>query len=64
VITDKTLKSPLEFTEKVAVLLPADFEALFQPNNLRIRQLYGNYALEPYDPERSPRLLIIAEKIA
>ncbi len=64
VITDKTLASPLEFTEKVAVLLPADFEALFQPNKLRIRQLYGNYALEPYDPERSPRLLIIAEKNA
>ncbi len=62
-ITDKTLESPLEFTEKVAVLLPADFEA-FQPNNLRIRQLSGNYALEPYDPERSPRLLIIAEKKA
>jgi len=61
-ISDKTLKSPLEYTEKVAVLLPADFEALFQPNHLRIRQLYGSYTLAPYDPQQSPRLLIIAEK--
>jgi SAM-dependent methyltransferase len=64
VIGDKTLESPLEYTEQVAVLLPADFEALFQPNRLQILQLYGNYQLAPYDAQLSPRLLIIAEKIA
>ncbi len=64
VISDRTLTSPLAYTEKVAVFLPKDFEALFEPNGLRIRQLYGDYALDPYDPERSPRLLIIADKIA
>jgi SAM-dependent methyltransferase len=64
VISDKTLESPLEYTEKVAVLLPADFEALFQPNRLQILQLYGNYQLAPYDAQLSPRLLIIAEKMA
>jgi SAM-dependent methyltransferase len=64
VISDKTLTSPLEYTEKVAVFLPKDFEALFEPNGLRIRQLYGNYEMGPYNPEQSPRLLIIAEKKA
>ena len=64
VIGDKTLESPLEYTEQVAVLLPADFEALFQPNRLQILQLYGNYQLAPYDAQLSRRLLIIAEKIA
>jgi SAM-dependent methyltransferase len=62
VISEKGLSHPLEYTERVAVLAPADFEALFQPNGLHIRQLYGNYQLEPFDPDNSPRLILIAEK--
>ncbi len=62
VISDQTIAQPLQFTEKVAVLSPEDFEKLFTPNGLRIRQLYGDYALGSYDSKHSPRLLIIAEK--
>lgn len=62
VIDDHDTNKSLEFTEKVAVLLPEDFETLFAATRLRIRELYGNYQLAPYDREHSPRLIIIAEK--
>jgi hypothetical protein len=62
VISDETLATPLEYIEKVAVLYPGDFESLFQPNQLRINNLYGDYFLQPFDPQHSPRLLILSEK--
>lgn len=62
VISEDKLAEPLEYTEKVAMLSQQDFEELFHPNGLRIRQLYGNYQLDAFDQEHSPRLLIVAEK--
>lgn len=64
VISEDQLAKPLEYTEKVAMLSQKDFEELFHPNGLRIRQLYGSYQLDAFDPELSPRLLIVAEKKA
>jgi hypothetical protein len=62
VITEKKLPRPLEYTERVTVLSPSDFTALFEPNGLHIRRLFGNYELAPFDPEHSPRLILLAEK--
>ena len=64
VINEEGLAKPLEYTERVAVLAPEDFESLLRPNGLQIRQLYGNYQLDAFDAEHSPRLIIIAEKAA
>ena len=62
VISEKNLPRPLEYTERVAVLMPEDFETLFHPNGLHIRQFYGNYELKPFDREHSPRLIVVADK--
>jgi SAM-dependent methyltransferase len=62
VINETNLPQPLEYIERVVMFGPKDFEALFESNGLRIRQLYGDYELSPFDPEQSPRLILIAEK--
>jgi SAM-dependent methyltransferase len=62
VITGDTLPQPLEYIERVAMFHPADFESLFRPNGLVIRHLFGNYKLEPFDRDHSPRLILVAVK--
>jgi SAM-dependent methyltransferase len=61
-ISDESLTAPLEFCEKVAKFSLGDFESLFTPHGLTIRQVFGNYQLDPYDRENSPRMVILAEK--
>jgi SAM-dependent methyltransferase len=61
-IADQTLREPLEFTEKVAKFSLGDFSELFARAGLEIREVYGGYGLEPYDPVQSPRLLLLAQK--
>ena len=62
VITEEKLPHPLEYVERVAMFHPEDFESLFRPNGLLIRRQFGNYQLEPFDRDRSPRLILVAEK--
>ena len=62
VISEERLPQPLEYTERVAVLGPEDFRSLFGSNDLRITELYGNYQLESFNLENSPRLILIAQK--
>jgi SAM-dependent methyltransferase len=61
-ISDDSSATPLEFCEKVAKFGLEDFENLFTPHDLTIRQVFGNYQLGPYDRENSPRLVILAQK--
>lgn len=51
-----------EFTEQVEKLRLTDFDILFKKNGLKLTKAFGDYKLEPYDPETSPRLIMIAEK--
>jgi len=50
------------FKEKVRALTLDNFEVLLKAANFTIQQVFGNYALEAYDPAHSERLIIIAEK--
>jgi SAM-dependent methyltransferase len=59
-IDDERLKKTLGFTEKVAKF--RDFDGLLAVGGLRIRRVFGNYRLDPYDEENSPRMLIVAQK--
>lgn len=51
-----------EFCEKVKLISPLDFELLLERANFKILNLLGNYQLEPFEPETSDRLIIIAQK--
>ncbi|HVG16677.1 MAG TPA: class I SAM-dependent methyltransferase [Chitinophagaceae bacterium] len=53
---------PLEYIEKVARFTAADFERFFKFQGLQTVQLFGDYALNPYQPLRSKRLIILAQK--
>ncbi|HZE83321.1 MAG TPA: class I SAM-dependent methyltransferase [Puia sp.] len=61
-IEDSALEAPLEFTEKVAKYSLEDFTAMFSRHGLKMRNVYGDYGLAPYERQASPRLLMIAQK--
>jgi SAM-dependent methyltransferase len=50
------------FQEKVSALYKEDFLKYFNFAGLKIRTICGDYLLNPFDPETSDRLIIIAEK--
>jgi len=55
---------PIEFNEQVTKFSVADFDQMFMKNNLQLQQVYGDYRLGTYDRERSPRLILVAKKLA
>ncbi len=60
---DKVLEEgKFEFTEQVEKLRLEDFDILFKKNGLKLKKVFGDYKLGEYDPEFSPRLIMIAEK--
>jgi SAM-dependent methyltransferase len=54
--------TPLRFQEKVAKFSLSDFQRMLAQEGLRIRETFGNYQLQPYHPEDSPRLILVAER--
>ncbi len=54
--------TPLQFQEKVAKFELADFQRMLKIEGLRIRELFGDYQLRPYDAAQSPRLILVAER--
>ncbi|HEX5003466.1 MAG TPA: class I SAM-dependent methyltransferase [Bacteroidia bacterium] len=50
------------FIEKVAALSKQDFERYFAEAGLHLRSVYGNYNLESWDSQNSPRLILEAIK--
>lgn len=50
------------FRERVRLFGLADFEAMFAASGLRLRHTFGDYALGSFDPETSPRLILVAAR--
>ena len=53
---------PVEFNEQVRKFNLEDFNQMFASNNLHLQHVYGDYQLGEYDKERSPRLILFAQK--
>ena len=51
-----------EYTEQVAKLSLSDFDFMFNKNGLQIERVFGDYRLNEYSYETSPRLIIVAKK--
>ena len=64
VVDDGAAGSPVQYVERVARFTLADFERLFGAMGLTIEEIYGTYALGPYDAYASPRLILVARKTA
>jgi SAM-dependent methyltransferase len=52
----------LHFEECVQALFLEDFIALFASCGFHLLFTFGDYSLEPYDTNNSPRMILIAEK--
>ena len=50
------------FSERVQLLTLDQFSAMLQAAGFEITHVFGDYRLTPYQPEQSPRCLIIASK--
>ncbi len=61
-VTDPSLISPLEVTEKVAKFSLGDFMDMFSYQGMQIQEVFGDYRFSHYDIRKTPRLIIIAQK--
>ncbi len=52
-----------EFSEEVKALTLADFQQYFSKKNLEITHVFGDYQLSAFDPNTSPRLILVAKRI-
>lgn len=53
---------PFAFTERVATLMLSDFEQMFEQVGFTLKNVFGDYALKPYNPETAERLILVVEK--
>ena len=51
-----------QVTERVRLFDSGAFEALFSEAQLQIKAIYGDYQLGHFDPMKSPRLILFAQK--
>lgn len=51
-----------EFEERVQMLQRQDFERYFEKNHLKIKDVFGDYHLNPFDKDQSERMIIVGEK--
>ncbi|MGZ5286641.1 MAG: class I SAM-dependent methyltransferase [Flavisolibacter sp.] len=61
-ITDPLLDHSKEFTEKVAKFSLGDFTDMLSFQKMQVVEVYGDYALNPYNVRSTPRMIIIAQK--
>lgn len=62
VIDERQNGNPFEYTEQVKKFSAAGLEQLIARHGLQLQQLYGDYSLNEYEAETSPRIILIAKK--
>lgn len=63
IITDRNLKEPLTFIEKVAKFSLGDFIEMLSYQQMQVIEVFGDYNFNKYDIKNSPRLIIVANKM-
>lgn len=51
-----------DFTERVQALFYADFRSLLERAEFEIIRTFGNFDLDPFDEESSPRLILVCKR--
>lgn len=51
------------FEERVQALTLADFEKYFSGYDLKVKDVFGDYKLQPFDENASERMIVVAEKV-
>ncbi len=67
-VIEKTIRfsdmgKDFEFSEQVQALTLTDFRKLFAGAGFELINTFGDYKLNPYQPESSPRLILVAKSI-
>lgn len=62
IVTDRTLDTPMQTTEKVAKFSLGDFTEMLAYQKIQITEVFGDYDLNPYDVRKTPRMIIIGKK--
>ena len=62
-VTDPSLLSPLEYTEKVAKFSLGDFTDMLSYQGLQVQEVFGDYHFNNYDVRKTPRLILISQKM-
>ncbi len=62
-VADPSLISPLEFTEKVAKFSLGDFTDMLSYQGLQVQEVFGDYHFGNYDVTKTPRLILISQKM-
>lgn len=62
-VTDPSLDSPKEFTEKVAKLSLGDFTDMLSFQNLQVVDVFGDYNLNGYNLRKTPRMILVGKKV-
>jgi len=62
-IENMGMAEPVEHIEKVKKFSVDELEKLFAHCGLHLEKVYGDYHLNGYDSQTSPRLILIAKKI-
>jgi SAM-dependent methyltransferase len=63
IIKDPALDAPMEHTEKVAKLSLGDFTDMLSFQKIQVAEVFGDYALNPYDVRHTPRLIVVGNKL-
>lgn len=63
IVQDNQLQEELSFVERVAKFNLNDFKEMFAKHHLHIKEIFGDYQLNSFDPGTSPRLIMQAEKM-
>jgi len=63
-IADGQLPVPIEYTEEVRRFRLEDFNQMFESNNFKKEAVYGDYRLNDYDENKSPRMIMLARKVS
>ncbi len=61
-VADPGLPVPVEHTETVAKFSLGDFTEMLAYQGLQVQEVFGDYALGPYDVRKTPRMILVAQK--
>jgi hypothetical protein len=63
IVSDPALDGKKEHIEKVAKFSLGDFTEMLAFQGLQVKEVFGDYDLSGYDVRRTPRMIILAEKM-
>lgn len=61
-VTSPSLSQPAVYTEKVAKFSLGDFTEMLSFQKMQVEEVFGDYALNPYDIRKTPRMILRAGK--